>query len=154
MITIIVFFSSRRRHTRCSLVTGVQTCALPICFHQIAGPVVDAEAEPEAAGAAVPVRAGKAGARRHEDKAALHGGRAGQRSQFLKALEQAERAPPVPRPARRLNAAVASIDRPLAAPCPSPREQPALLLRAQALRDAAPTVDGPAAAKKICAYPT
>src|SRR3546814_6349418 len=27
----IVFFSSRRRHTRCALVTGVQTCALPIC---------------------------------------------------------------------------------------------------------------------------
>src|SRR3546814_17726344 len=26
-----VFFSSRRRHTRCALVTGVQTCALPIC---------------------------------------------------------------------------------------------------------------------------
>src|SRR3546814_6778912 len=25
-----VFFSSRRRHTRCALVTGVQTCALPI----------------------------------------------------------------------------------------------------------------------------
>src|SRR3546814_8809048 len=25
------FFSSRRRHTRCALVTGVQTCALPIC---------------------------------------------------------------------------------------------------------------------------
>src|SRR3546814_10358320 len=24
------FFSSRRRHTRCTLVTGVQTCALPI----------------------------------------------------------------------------------------------------------------------------
>src|SRR3546814_3823062 len=24
------FFSSRRRHTRCALVTGVQTCALPI----------------------------------------------------------------------------------------------------------------------------
>src|SRR3546814_16180623 len=24
-------FSSRRRHTRCALVTGVQTCALPIC---------------------------------------------------------------------------------------------------------------------------
>src|SRR3546814_6862851 len=23
------FFSSRRRHTRCALVTGVQTCALP-----------------------------------------------------------------------------------------------------------------------------
>src|SRR3546814_1643062 len=27
---IICFFSSRRRHTRCALVTGVQTCALPI----------------------------------------------------------------------------------------------------------------------------
>src|SRR3546814_7581619 len=26
------FFSSRRRHTSCALVTGVQTCALPICF--------------------------------------------------------------------------------------------------------------------------
>src|SRR3546814_6452009 len=25
------FFSCRRRHTRCALVTGVQTCALPIC---------------------------------------------------------------------------------------------------------------------------
>src|SRR3546814_7626181 len=25
------FFSSRSRHTRCALVTGVQTCALPIC---------------------------------------------------------------------------------------------------------------------------
>src|SRR3546814_6541149 len=25
-------FSSRRRHTRCALVTGVQTCALPICI--------------------------------------------------------------------------------------------------------------------------
>src|SRR3546814_3381576 len=29
----IFFFSSRRRHTRCALVTGVQTCALPICDH-------------------------------------------------------------------------------------------------------------------------
>src|SRR3546814_5924086 len=27
------FFSSRRRHTRCALVTGVQTCALPIFPH-------------------------------------------------------------------------------------------------------------------------
>src|SRR3546814_10891074 len=26
------FFSSSRRHTRCALVTGVQTCALPISF--------------------------------------------------------------------------------------------------------------------------
>src|SRR3546814_4551625 len=31
MICVLCFFfSSRRRHTRCALVTGVQTCALPI----------------------------------------------------------------------------------------------------------------------------
>src|SRR3546814_7584980 len=29
-ICVLFFFSSRRRHTRCALVTGVQTCALPI----------------------------------------------------------------------------------------------------------------------------
>src|SRR3546814_12387012 len=27
---MVLFFSSRRRHTRCALVTGVQTCARPI----------------------------------------------------------------------------------------------------------------------------
>src|SRR3546814_14681448 len=31
------FFSSRRRHTRCALVTGVQTCALPISANRTAG---------------------------------------------------------------------------------------------------------------------
>src|SRR3546814_6676755 len=31
MLSLGFFFSSRRRHTRCALVTGVQTCALPIC---------------------------------------------------------------------------------------------------------------------------
>src|SRR3546814_2761425 len=30
MFISFFFFSSRRRHTRCALVTGVQTCALPI----------------------------------------------------------------------------------------------------------------------------
>src|SRR3546814_1629205 len=30
-MVLFFFFSSRRRHTRCALVTGVQTCALPIC---------------------------------------------------------------------------------------------------------------------------
>src|SRR3546814_9556363 len=29
-VCVLFFFSSRRRHTRCALVTGVQTCALPI----------------------------------------------------------------------------------------------------------------------------
>src|SRR3546814_9540256 len=31
LVVVCFFFSSRRRHTRCALVTGVQTCALPIC---------------------------------------------------------------------------------------------------------------------------
>src|SRR3546814_5591020 len=31
LMFLLFFFSSRRRHTRCALVTGVQTCALPIC---------------------------------------------------------------------------------------------------------------------------
>src|SRR3546814_9214476 len=31
LCSFLFFFSSRRRHTRCALVTGVQTCALPIC---------------------------------------------------------------------------------------------------------------------------
>ena len=37
MFVVFFFFSSRRRHTRCADVTGVQTCALPIwgggCTH-------------------------------------------------------------------------------------------------------------------------
>src|SRR3546814_9664895 len=32
MCCLLFFFSSRRRHTSCALVTGVQTCALPICI--------------------------------------------------------------------------------------------------------------------------
>src|SRR3546814_10793140 len=34
VVCFLFFFSSRRRHTRCALVTGVQTCALPICEGQ------------------------------------------------------------------------------------------------------------------------
>src|SRR3546814_6854795 len=30
MCALVIFFSTRRRHTRCALVTGVETCALPI----------------------------------------------------------------------------------------------------------------------------
>src|SRR3546814_20688867 len=32
-VFFVFFFSSRRRHTRCALVTGVQTCALPISIY-------------------------------------------------------------------------------------------------------------------------
>src|SRR3546814_3878215 len=31
-VLLLFFFSSRRRHTRCALVTGVQTCALPVSY--------------------------------------------------------------------------------------------------------------------------
>src|SRR3546814_918767 len=34
---LFFFFASRRRHTRCALVTGVQTCALPISSVRTAG---------------------------------------------------------------------------------------------------------------------
>src|SRR3546814_6901154 len=37
-VCFLFFFSSRKRHTRCALVTGVQTCALPICGI-VGGPV-------------------------------------------------------------------------------------------------------------------
>src|SRR3546814_15729697 len=40
MFCVFFFFSSRRRHTRCALVTGVQTCALPISFaHERHAPI-------------------------------------------------------------------------------------------------------------------
>src|SRR3546814_6852493 len=38
LVLIIFFFSSRRRQTRCALVTGVQTCALPIYNVSLGGP--------------------------------------------------------------------------------------------------------------------
>src|SRR3546814_1883987 len=45
---LLFVFSSRRRHTRCALVTGVQTCALPIScmdFHTNARAVRTASSE-------------------------------------------------------------------------------------------------------------
>src|SRR3546814_5780173 len=38
VIGVFFFFSSRRRHTSCALVTGVQTCALPICVSRPSAP--------------------------------------------------------------------------------------------------------------------
>src|SRR3546814_3393513 len=35
VLFVLFFFSSRRRHTRCALVTGVQTCALPSRVYRI-----------------------------------------------------------------------------------------------------------------------
>src|SRR3546814_9331462 len=45
IVMSLFFFSSRRRHTRCALVTGVQTCALPICALDGAGGETLASAE-------------------------------------------------------------------------------------------------------------
>src|SRR3546814_942383 len=39
------FFSSRRRHTRCALVTGVQTCALPIAVANARAAVAPLDAQ-------------------------------------------------------------------------------------------------------------
>src|SRR3546814_3798240 len=46
---MVFFFSSRRRHTRCALVTGVQTCALPIFFPRSQGYLVDRRRDHRAA---------------------------------------------------------------------------------------------------------
>src|SRR3546814_7019764 len=43
----VFFFSSRRRHTRCALVTGVQTCALPILLEIRVAPAVERAAAVE-----------------------------------------------------------------------------------------------------------
>src|SRR3546814_6803141 len=48
LVDVCFFLSSRRRHTRCALVTGVQTCALPISAYDTKSTVsvqrtVDAE---------------------------------------------------------------------------------------------------------------
>src|SRR3546814_6217326 len=57
----LFFFSSRRRHTRCALVTGVQTCALPIFIDR-----KDGNADP--------FRAAKSGARRCRPERGFEGG--------------------------------------------------------------------------------
>ena len=45
IVFVFFFFSSRRRHTRYISVTGVQTCALPISHHDLAGLVKNHPAE-------------------------------------------------------------------------------------------------------------
>src|SRR3546814_6903981 len=40
-VVVLFVFSSRRRHTRCALVTGVQTCALPICLLELGCEIFD-----------------------------------------------------------------------------------------------------------------
>src|SRR3546814_19615310 len=54
---MLFFFSSRRRHTRCALVTGVQTCALPIFPPAGRGHRADCAAAVAGAGRNRPARA-------------------------------------------------------------------------------------------------
>src|SRR3546814_4062096 len=58
MFLFCFFFSSRRRHTRCALVTGVQTCALPI-FSAPAAMTQSAAYETIEAGMALPTARGE-----------------------------------------------------------------------------------------------
>src|SRR3546814_1381943 len=52
LICNLCFFSSRIRHTRCALVTGVQTCALPFSTAPQIELVISAVADPDASGTA------------------------------------------------------------------------------------------------------
>src|SRR3546814_3496815 len=49
-ILCIFFFSSRRRHTICALVTGVQTCALPIFADEETGYSTQQRTRPQTLG--------------------------------------------------------------------------------------------------------
>src|SRR3546814_15304264 len=51
MMERVLFFASRRRHTICALVTGVQTCALPILLGGDPVAAIPAFAQAERAGA-------------------------------------------------------------------------------------------------------
>src|SRR3546814_8713707 len=57
VVSAVFFVSSRRRHTRCALVTGVQTCALPIS--KADADVVSKAIESSRARMMSPVREGK-----------------------------------------------------------------------------------------------
>src|SRR3546814_20923392 len=52
MLSDLFFFSSISRHTRCALVTGVQTCALPIYGIRVAPSDLELELSPEGDGSA------------------------------------------------------------------------------------------------------
>src|SRR3546814_7680938 len=53
IVCFVFFFSSRRRHTSCALVTGVQTCALPISLGLLVARLVPARLTRAADGADV-----------------------------------------------------------------------------------------------------
>src|SRR3546814_17996705 len=76
----VFFFSSRRRHTRCALVTGFQTCALPISRPQrpCAAPATGLSAGVPSTGGGT--ERGSAGGRRPSHRSLPSGG-CGKRSE-------------------------------------------------------------------------
>src|SRR3546814_12335741 len=68
------FFSSRRRHTRCALVTGVQTCALPICANAIHAAAREGQHDFIIAAAAARLSATEAYDTAARDCVQIHGG--------------------------------------------------------------------------------
>src|SRR3546814_11407029 len=71
------FFSSRRRHTRCALVTGVQTCPLPISWGSIARLPILKRSDLQGAGEAIKTTAlPKSHGRRHDIETSGSTGRA------------------------------------------------------------------------------
>src|SRR3546814_15198408 len=118
IVETLFFFSSRRRHTRCALVTGVQTCALPISRSvgelrfdgTAAEPLADdggvATARLRAAGRVILAAASLGAGQAMNDKAVEY---AGQREQFGSLLGSFQAVKPScygmapwPEPCRRL----------------------------------------------------
>src|SRR3546814_11100774 len=97
----LFFFSSRRRHTRCALVTGVQTCALPICFEEA---LLTGESTPVRKRAGAQVYAGTV-CREHPARVHVHGVGADTRlSQLARLVEHAQaHRPPLARLAARIS---------------------------------------------------
>src|SRR3546814_14505664 len=75
----IFFLSSRRRHTRCALVTGVQTCALPIYFRVSSSSAVSPRDRTSARIAATPPAMSDAGPRRADTNASNAAAKPGSR---------------------------------------------------------------------------
>src|SRR3546814_10614849 len=75
-IVSLFFFSSRRRHTRCALVTGVQTCALPIYQALVHAGCVGSEAFDELAASGLAYRGGGAVALQEPEHGRVVDGRA------------------------------------------------------------------------------
>src|SRR3546814_5959203 len=80
MIFVFFFFSSRRRHTRCALVTGVQTCALPI-----SGRAVEQAGKIRADAVAAALFGGVAGLA-HDERPFAGGGEIGEHTSELQSL--------------------------------------------------------------------